>query len=391
MKTKTTTLLLALLLSMAVKAQTLTGYFLANGDTIQGFTEFFFCTDSCYNFSFAASGGTPPYSYLWSTGSTTDHTTLCYSDLQPNNDDTLLVRVTDSNSHEESFFLRAQEYPEILQQICLVTVDTALNKNLIIWQQNTNPDVMSYNIYKETTTLNQFALIGVVPRDSLSVFTDTTSNPAQVSARYTMTAVSLCAASHFVSFHKTMHLTINTGINNTWNLIWENYSGDNSAVKYRIWRGSTANGLELIDSVSPTVTTYTDLTPPAGILFYSLEMIPSYTCQPGTKDILYTSSFSNKVDNASLLAINEKEPLTHKVIISPNPLIHSTSITFSHLLNPGDYTLEICDMHGHCIKTYSDLTNRPLLLNRSDFKSTGIYLVRIKSPLYSEILKLLVL
>ncbi|OQA01828.1 MAG: hypothetical protein BWY70_00247 [Bacteroidetes bacterium ADurb.Bin408] len=389
MKTKTTTLLLVLLLSISLKAQILNGYFLANGDTVQGFTEFFFCKDSCYTFTFLATGGTPPYSYAWSTGSTTDHTTFCYSDLDPFNDDTLLVTVTDNNNHHESFFLRAQNYPDILQQICMVTVDPILNKNVIVWTQNINPDVIFYNIYRETTSLNQFELIGTVPRTSLSFFVDTASNPAQVAERYTITAESLCAESHFTSYHKTLHLTINTGINNTWNLIWENYTGENFPVKYRIWRGSTENGLELLDSVSPSVTTYTDLTPPSGILYYTLEMIPSYSCQAGLKNY-YASSYSNKVSNSSLIGIDAKEISKSMAFVSPNPLVNTATLNLSPSVKKEHLIIEVFDLHGQKIKTFSNLSNNQLPLSRCDFKTAGVYFLRITNENNFEIIKLIV-
>lgn len=371
MKTKLLSLLCTLLLMQVTNAQIFNGYFMANGDTVQSYSEFFLCKDSCYTFSIVVSGGTSPYTYAWSNGSATDSTVFCYSDLQPYNDDTLMVIVTDQNSLQEYFFIRAQNYPDVIQNICLVTVDSVTGKNIIIWEQNPDPDVFSYNIFKETTTLNQYQIIGSVLKDSLSVFIDANSNPAQVSARYTMTVNHTCALSTPGPVHKTMHLTINQGMNNTWNLIWENYQGDNYPVKNRIWRGSTALGLQLIDSLSSSSTTYTDLNPPAGVLYYAVEMIPQHACNPSLKNTFYTSSFSNTVDNINLIGINEIQ--TSPIIsLIPNPAAEKFSIITENSINID--AVEIFNICGEKINFMSLNNNHIIDLST---QSRGIYFVSV--------------
>jgi len=365
MKTKILLTVLLFVVMHASNAQ-LNGVFIANGDTVQTY-PFAMCTDSCYDFSIYVTNGVPPYTYLWNNGSTDEQTTYCTSNMSIYND-TIKVMVTSATSQSESFFIWTPNYLNINHEICIVTYDSASKKNMIVWEQNTDASVKHYSIYKETTTLNQYGLIGSVSRDSLSVFIDTTSNPAQVSAKYIMAASDGCVES-LISFpHKTMHLSIYPGLNNVWNLIWTPYQGTNYAIKNRIWRGSTSMGLQLIDSVSASVTSYTDLTPPSGILFYAIEMIPQYICNPTSKSTPYSSSFSNTVDNADYVGIEAKTIQT-EIVIMPNPAESTVQILSNLNIN----NIEIFDITGKLLY----VTNA-LLIDFSKYES-GVYFLRFKT------------
>ena len=59
--------------------------------------------------------------------------------------------------------------------------------------------------------------------------------------------------------HRSVHMTINRGMNDmTWNLIWNQYSGAD-VVSYNILRGSSESTLTQIASVSAVNTSYTDV------------------------------------------------------------------------------------------------------------------------------------
>jgi hypothetical protein len=344
-----------------------------NGDTVNDFETVIGCKDSCYDFTLSVSGGVAPYSYLWNNAATTQATVFCSNDMQ-NYNDTVRVLVTDANSAQGWAWISLTHY-SISQEICIVTVDSATNKNMIVWQQNADSTISSYNIYKETTVTNQFQLIGNVPSNSLSVFIDTSSNPAQVSAKYYITALNYCAESYASYYHKTMHLTINQGSNNAWNLIWENYiGGNNMAIKNRIWRGSSADNIQLLDSVSTSVTTYTDLNPPSGLLFYCLEMIPQHNCIPSLKNkISYSSSFSNIVDNSDFIGIDEI-PYLKNISIYPNPstdkFIIKNSYSFASLV-------EVSNICGEKISFISNAIDNNLCIDLSS-QPKGIYIITLK-------------
>ena len=73
--------------------------------------------------------------------------------------------------------------------ICMVSIDTFTQKNMIIWQRQQGMKTSYYNVYSESTTAGVYNRIGSVPFDSLPVFVDLTSNPRQKAYRYRITAV----------------------------------------------------------------------------------------------------------------------------------------------------------------------------------------------------------
>ncbi|MBP7496836.1 MAG: T9SS type A sorting domain-containing protein [Bacteroidales bacterium] len=354
---------------------------LINGEQKPYSPPFIVCTDSCYNVTASVTGGTPPYTYKWNNGGTNDSTVYCFPSetTDPNKEDSIRLWVTDSKNKEGHTEQRLAHSIQTTQEICIVSVDSATNKNVIIWEQSPDAIVRSYHIYKETSVTNEYIKIGTVKKGSMSVFIDTSSNPAKVAAKYKIKALSDCVeALESSSPHKTMHLTINTGIGNTWNLIWENYEGNIGKKKNRIWRGSSSKGLQLIDSVSSSVTTYTDLNPPEGILFYAIEMVPGYKCQPSVKTAKgsYTSSFSNIADNEALIGINNK-PNLPVINITPNPCTDELTINVSHFQNV-KHLITVYDIHGTAIyQTQSPQSS--IIINTRSFPP-GLYLTRIQSP-----------
>ena len=364
MKSKCLLPLFAFMVMHGTFAQ-INGVFIVNGDTINQLQPFSMCSDSCYDFSVFVTGSTPPYTYLWNNGATTENTTYCTANMT-NYGDTVMVAVTSSTAQTNTFFVWAINYINSNHEICLVTVDSATQKNKIIWEQSTYPSIKFYNIYKETTTLNQYEVIGSVSRDSLSVFIDTLSHPEQVSAKYKMTASDGCVETIPSISHKTMHLVISPGTNNNWNLIWTPYQGNNISIKNRIWRGSSSLNMVLFDSVSSSVTSYTDVNPPTGILHYAIEMIPQYVCNPSAKNTPYSSSFSNTVDNSDYVGISETLA-DNEFQILPNPVVNTVQIKSRRNIE----RIEIIDITGRIL-----YTTRITEINCSNF-SKGLYFVRV--------------
>jgi PKD repeat protein len=103
-----------------------------------------------------------------------------------------------------------------------------------------------------------------------------------------------------------MHLTVNTGAAGSWNLIWDKYEGF-SVPTYRIWRADTTQVFALIDSVQGTSFTYTDLAPPAGGLYYEVEVVkPGGACvatSTAKAATSYNSSRSNQADNGLVIQL----------------------------------------------------------------------------------------
>ena len=231
-------------------------------------------------------------SVLWSTGDMTPT-------IQVDAPGYYWVEVTDANNcivSSEQVHLGVSDLISESPSICMVGVEN--NHNLVVWEELDNENVQNYRIYRENNQANVFELLATVPASQGNAYEDTTANPSVRAYRYKVTAMDICAGETPMSdFHKTVHLTINRGIGNSWNLIWTPYEGMDFP-SYRLYRGTTNNDLELIETMPSTLTSYTDYDNVNGALFYQIEVVMNGSCQRHTRDNdTYTGIRSNIVYN----------------------------------------------------------------------------------------------
>jgi PKD repeat protein len=191
-------------------------------------------------------------------------------------------------------------------EICIVGVDSA-NHNRLVWERQSNNLIDSFYIYREGFIANQYNKIGAIPFSVTSLFVDINSNPAIQSYRYKIAAVDTCGGVTLLSdYHKTIHLTINAGLNGSWNLIWDGYQGFPFST-YRIYRGTNVNNMSLLTQLPSSSTSYTDLNPPSGTVYYQIEVIKNSGCYPDTvlskANTNYNTSRSNTANNSSIAPI----------------------------------------------------------------------------------------
>ena len=191
-------------------------------------------------------------------------------------------------------------------ELCIVGVDSA-NHNRLIWERQSNALIDSFYVYKEGFIANQYNQIGAIPFSQTSLFVDTNSNPATQAYRYKIAAVDTCGGVTLLSnFHKTIHLTINAGLNGSWNLIWDGYLGFQFNT-YRIYRGPNTNNMSLLTQLPSSATSYTDLNPPTGTVYYQIEVIKNAGCYPDTTyakaNTNYNYSRSNTANNGNITPV----------------------------------------------------------------------------------------
>lgn len=182
--------------------------------------------------------------------------------------------------------------------ICMVGVDNG--HNLVVWEELSDPDVSYYKLYRENNQANVFEPLAMISADSLNAYEDMTADPTVRAYRYKITAMDSCGGETPMSaMHKSVHLTINRGIGNSWNLIWSHYEGFEFA-SYNLYRGTANNNLQLIQTMPSNLNSYTDnLTSMDDALFYQIEVVlpADHHCVRHTRDITYTGTRSNIVYN----------------------------------------------------------------------------------------------
>jgi hypothetical protein len=179
-------------------------------------------------------GGTLPYSYLWSNNAVTEDIAGLSSGLY-------YLIVTDSNNCKSVYTAELNELSPIGSSICLVSVDSLSNANLIGWQKAVTNEIDHYTIYRESSTAGIYYKIGEVPYSNVSLYTDSLSDPNIKSWRYKITLTDTCGNESDYSFaQKTIHLSL-TNTPTSILLAWDHYEGF-PFNEYRIYRWLSSTG-----------------------------------------------------------------------------------------------------------------------------------------------------
>jgi PKD repeat protein len=253
-------------------------------------------------------------------------------------------------------------------EICIVGVDSN-NHNRMVWERQSNALIDSFYVYRESFIAGQYVKIGALPFSQSSLFVDTNSNPAIQSYRYKIAAVDTCGGVTLLSdFHKTIHLTINAGLNGSWNLIWDGYQGFPFST-YRIYRGTNASNMSLLTQLPSTATSYTDLNPPGGVVYYQIEVIKSSGCYPDTvnskANTNYNTSRSNTANNGSIAPVFLTADFNADVVSGQWPI----QVSFSDVStgNPNQWEWDFGDGN-------SSILQNP----KHTYNNTGLYTVKLK-------------
>lgn len=268
--------------------------------------------------------------------------------------------------------------------ICLVSVDSSTDKNMVIWNQPTGIPVDSFIIYRETNQSGVYSQIGVQSANIYSTFIDTGSYPAVQANRYKLGFRDSCGTIALQSDEqKTIHLSVNQGQNNSWNLIWDAFEGINFS-SYNIYRGTSQSNMTLLTTIASTLYQYSDLTPPSNV-YYAIGIVDTTGCNPSARmESNFGSSISNIV-NPTSLGINIVQE-SNDISIYPNP---ATNILTIHSQLPITNTkLYINDILGNTVYQQNVIAND----NSIDVSkwSKGIYILQIKNEKESLEKKLIV-
>jgi ligand-binding sensor domain-containing protein len=315
----------------------------------------------CLGDSLVVDAGAGYQNYFWNNGSIAQTQTI------KDNDTTLYLQVRDVNGcYNWSDTLNVTVWkPFEDEEICLVSVDS-LSRNRIVWNKTTGVRTLEYIIYKQDPVSNSYQPIGNVPATGqLSIFVDPNSNSKVTSSRYKISVVDSCGnESELSEQHKTMHLTLNEGVGNEVNLIWDGYEGITFS-QYEIYRGSSPKTMLKLADVSSANMSYTDLTPPPGLLFYKVVVVNPDPCTPTGKTNAFGESESNLVEYAA----------TDNLIIYPNPFKERTRVVFK---NPelAEYRYRIFDATGTLVRLGAPFSDTYVDVDRENL-APGLYMIEV--------------
>jgi hypothetical protein len=323
----------------------------------------------------------PPFVYSWSNGSHAEIATNLHIG-------TYSVTVTDNIGCTASKSGIAVTTSSVAPapSICMVTVDSISQHNVIIWDKTSFAPSDSFIVYREIGT-NNYMPIGEVSYSALSIFVDTvrakyfpnTGNPNSGTYRYKLGLVDSCGnKSLFSPYHNTIYMLNNSGAF-SWSQLYTIEGGANPVISYILMRDDNSTGSwHAVNSVSGTQQTVID---PAYITYEntaSWRVVTQWniTCTPSKKDILtynYMSSLSNVYKGTGAGINNINNDFTNIINIFPNPTI-TGNITIE---SPRQATIEITNIQGQLIKTLTIIENKTNI-DVSSFPC-GVYIMEVRT------------
>jgi trimeric autotransporter adhesin len=252
--------------------------------------------------------------FVWNNGATTQN----ISGLAPG---IYVVEATGSNGCTTMLSAQVEAALPEAVDICLVTVDTNTNTNLVVWEKPAvQGTIESFNIYRETSQAGLYQLIGNVPYADESIYNDLVASPSVRSWRYKISSVDACGVeSELSENHKTIHLVINLGLGDDINLSWDSYEGF-VFPEFVIKRHTDVDGWISLTQMPVNLFSYTDTPPTTDGLVYLVTVDPPATCT-STKSLAqdFNSARSNKDNRLQTADASLDELLAQNVKVYPNP------------------------------------------------------------------------
>ncbi|HEY6161105.1 MAG TPA: T9SS type A sorting domain-containing protein [Bacteroidia bacterium] len=265
-----------------------------------------------------------------------------------------------SPSSADAFAAKLDNCIEPVANICMVTVDSLSQNNIIIWDKTSFQNVDSFIVYREITT-NTYRRIGAVPYAALSELTDTvrmqyfpnTGDPNAGTYRYKLQTRNTCGEYGALSpFHNTIFMTNNNGTF-TWPQLYTIENGPNPVNAYVLMRDDYNTGSwHAVNSVSGTQQSVTD---PAYSSWSStanwrIQTLWNISCTPTLRysnnaQTFYSSSHSNLLH--TLTSVNGNDT-GHLFSISPNPSNGKFTVSLSDATLEVE-RMEVYDLFGKCV------------------------------------------
>ncbi|MDB2368928.1 T9SS type A sorting domain-containing protein, partial [Flavobacteriales bacterium] len=337
-------------------------------------------------------GGFGNLSYTWNTGETSE-------DLFNLSEGEYDLTVSDQNgctvSESATIYEPSIDAELFSPEICYITVDDNTGFNKIVVNPINHESIGGYVIYKEVLT-DTYYPIATLDANILE-YVDSTSNPLINSDKYKVNVIDNCLfESEQSDAHRTVHLSMNAGLNNSVNLIWNKYDGFDVS-SYMVFRGQSVSNMEFVGFIAGSQNSYTDLNPPAGTSIYQVRVVApicnSASSNPNASFAQVADTLkSNVVEHdyveenddlgVNIIAINPScESCNDGYIISsaiggtaPYNYVWSNGVNnlYNGFLNIGNYTIYVFDSNGNTIsETITLYAESSVVLGCTDSEATN--------------------
>ena len=301
-------------------------------------------------------------SYVWTT---------------PNvNSETCLIRIRDSyaiSSVDVSGVFSIFPLPDT--PLCMVTVDSLSNNNVIVWERPDTGLITNFLVYKETNQANVYEVIATVPYNGETVVTDNASNPAVRPYRY---KIGFTDSENRVfpsgDFHQTIHLTISQGVGGNWNLIWTPYLGFDFA-SYNILRKTGSGGYQQIATLSSSFNSFTDFDAPSGTLSYVVAIERTGGCSVSAQKSNFSAVYSNPA-SLNPVSVSDSDALDFNVF--PLPAKEMINIRLASA-TAAELQIILTDVTGNVLYNTTENTLQPgeqLSVSTRDW-AAGMYVLQL--------------
>lgn len=254
-----------------------------------------------------------PTSYLWTNGATTPNiSNLSAGDYS--------VSITGSSGCITVIGGTVGSTLPDPVDICLVTVDSTTNTNLVVWEKPITTAIDHFNIYRETSQAGLYQFVGSVLYSDESIYNDIVASPNVRSWRYKISSVDVCGnESELSPIHKTIHLVISHGLGNDINLFWDSYEGF-TYPNFVLRRHTDAAGWTIVATMPNNLFTYTDVPTTTDGLYYEVTVDAPSLCSSTKMAQDFNTTRSNRDNRLSTGQPNSVSELLNQVVnIYPNP------------------------------------------------------------------------